>query len=53
MPDAGGEFWRRSGAHVLVEQYAVPEEDGGRVIVPAKKAFTNKDWGVYKVDIPL
>lgn len=32
---------------------AVPEEDGGRVVVPAKKAFTNKDWGVYKVDIPF
>ena len=32
---------------------AVPEFEGGRIIVPASKAFTFHDGGVYKVDIPL
>ena len=32
---------------------AVPEYDGGRIIVPAKEAFTNQKDGVYKVDIPI
>ena len=31
---------------------AVPEYEGGRIIVPAKEAFTNREDGVYKVDIP-
>lgn len=32
---------------------AVPEYEGGRIIVPAKAAFTNRENGVYKVDIPM
>ena len=32
---------------------AVPEFEGGRIIVPASKAFTFHDGGVYKVDIPV
>lgn len=32
---------------------AVPEHEDGRVIVPAGKAYTNKDKRVYKVDIPM
>ena len=32
---------------------AVPEHERGRIIVPAKKAFTYRDGAVYKVDIPL
>lgn len=32
---------------------AVPEFEGGRIIVPASKAFTFHGGGVYKVDIPL
>lgn len=32
---------------------AVPEHKQGRVIVPAKKAFTYRDGGVYKVEIPV
>lgn len=32
---------------------AVPEYEGGRVVVPAKKAFTNRDGAVFKVDIPM
>lgn len=32
---------------------AVPEYDGGRIIVPASKAFTFRDGGVYKDDIPM
>lgn len=32
---------------------AVPEYEGGRIIVPAKAAFTNREDGVYKVDIPM
>ena len=32
---------------------AVPEHKRGRVIVPAKKAFTYRDGGVYKVEIPV
>lgn len=32
---------------------AVPEYEGGRVIVPADEAFTNGDGMVYKVDIPM
>ena len=32
---------------------AVPEYDGGSIIVPASKAFTFRDGGVYKVDIPM
>ena len=32
---------------------AVPEYEGGRVIVPADKAFTYADGAVYKVDIPV
>lgn len=31
---------------------AVPEYENGRIIVPADHAFTNHDWGVYKVEIP-
>lgn len=32
---------------------AVPEYEGGHIIVPARKAFTNSEGGVYKVDIPM
>ena len=32
---------------------AVPEYEKGRIIVPAGKAYTNKDKCVYKVDIPV
>lgn len=32
---------------------AVPEYDGGRIVVPASKAFTFRDGGVYKDDIPM
>lgn len=32
---------------------AVPEQEGGRIIVPAKQAYTYKDGGVYKVEIPV
>lgn len=32
---------------------AVPEYEGGRVIVPAEKAFTSVDGAVFKVDIPM
>lgn len=32
---------------------AVPEYEGGRVIVPAEKAFTNASGVVYKVAIPM
>ena len=32
---------------------AVPEYDGGRIIVPAKEAYTNREDGVYKVDTPI
>lgn len=32
---------------------AVPEYEGGRVIVPAEKAFTNAAGVVYKVAIPM
>lgn len=32
---------------------AVPEYERGRIIVPAKEAFTNREDGVYKVDIPM
>lgn len=32
---------------------AVPEYEGGRIIVPATEAFTNREDGVYKVDIPM
>lgn len=32
---------------------AVPEYEGGHVTVPARKAFTNSEGGVYKVDIPM
>lgn len=32
---------------------AVPEYEGGRVIVPAKQAFTYADGAVFKVDIPV
>lgn len=32
---------------------AVPEHDGGRIIVPADSAYTNKHNVVYKVDIPM
>lgn len=32
---------------------AVPEYDGGRIIVPSKKAYTSKKGKVYKVDIPI
>lgn len=31
---------------------AIPEYEGGRVIVPADKAYTNSAGMVYKVDIP-
>lgn len=32
---------------------AVPEHEKGRIIVPAKKAYTFRDGGVYKVDVPI
>lgn len=32
---------------------AVPEHTGGRIIVPADSAYTNKGGIVYKVDIPV
>lgn len=32
---------------------AVPEYEDGRIIVPAKSAYTSKDGKVYKVDIPI
>lgn len=32
---------------------AVPEYEEGRVIVPAKEAYTNREDGVYKVPIPV
>lgn len=32
---------------------AVPEYVGGRVVVPAQKAFTYADGAVFKVDIPM
>lgn len=32
---------------------AVPEHENGRIVVPAKKAYTFRDGGVYKVDIPM
>lgn len=32
---------------------AVPEHEGGRIIVPAKKAYTSKNRIVYKTDIPM
>lgn len=31
---------------------AVPEHEGGRIIVPAKEAYTNRTDMVYKVEIP-
>lgn len=31
---------------------AVPEHKGGRVIVPAKEAYTNRTDAVYKVEVP-
>lgn len=32
---------------------AVPEHENGRIIVPARRAFTYRDGGVYKVDVPM
>lgn len=32
---------------------AVPEHRGGRIIVPAKKAYTYRSKSVHKVDIPM
>lgn len=32
---------------------AVPEHENGRIIVPAQKAFTYRDGGVYKVEVPM
>lgn len=32
---------------------AVPEEKGGRILVPASEAFTFRNWGVYKVPVPM
>ena len=32
---------------------AVPEHEGGRIIVPAESAYTNTCGEVYKVDIPV
>lgn len=32
---------------------AVPEHKNGRIIVPAEKAYTFRDGGVYKIDIPI
>lgn len=32
---------------------AVPEYEDGRVIAPAKEAYTNREDGVYKVPIPI
>lgn len=32
---------------------AVPEHKQGRIIVPAERAYTYRDGGIYKVDIPV
>lgn len=32
---------------------AVPEHEDGRIIVPAQSAYTFKNGGVYKVDVPV
>lgn len=32
---------------------AVPEYEYGRIIVPAKEAYTNREDGIYKVPIPV
>lgn len=32
---------------------AVPEYEGGRVIVPAREAYTNRADGIYKVSVPV
>lgn len=32
---------------------AVPEHEGGRIVVPAEKAFTNTAGTVFKVNIPM
>lgn len=32
---------------------AVPEHECGRIIVPAKKAYTFREGGIHKVDIPI
>ena len=32
---------------------AVPEYEGGRIVVPARKAYTFKDGWVYKADVPV
>lgn len=32
---------------------AVPEFDGGRIVVPAQQAYTNRDKEVYRVGIPM
>nr|WP_307991828.1 DUF5107 domain-containing protein [uncultured Niameybacter sp.] len=32
---------------------AVPEHENGRIIVPAHEAYTFREGGVYKVDVPM
>ena len=32
---------------------AVPEYEGGRIVVPAKQAYTSRGRDIYKVDIPV
>lgn len=32
---------------------AVPQHKNGRILVPAKKSYTFRDGGVYKVDVPI
>ena len=32
---------------------AVPEEKGRRILVPASEAITFRNWGVYKVPVPM
>lgn len=32
---------------------AVPEYEGGRVLVPAREAYTNRMDGIYKVSVPV
>lgn len=32
---------------------AVPEFEDGRIVVPARRAYTNRDKEVYRVDIPM
>ncbi len=32
---------------------AVPEFEDGRIVVPARRAYTNRDGEVYRVDVPM